>query len=512
MHNLFKKTAFILLWTIFSASGAEEAIQKKMGLELELQGVIYQKPDTIALQDHVRLFESNQKLSGTEKPLWYLEVDGSGNLEFVTEPFIVDGGCEAHILEVIGQMQYLLRFCLDAAAPSDTGLSFRIPQTEFSHNMGGVGKWVHKSPTGGNITKDIIVHIQNPTWRVRPQITFQIPLELILPFTLHMAYEHNSLTKTVNTLIDNGYFPSDIFERPFSPGAGLAFLTILYAERLSNNHDADELGPKGVLTLMSRLSFSSMYAKLTHTEQGRFHTCLEKYLAENETKGLFKKAYSLFYGKDLGKHPEIMLPIINLKINDFIRSIIEPGFFGENIEASKVKFKEILLATRSEVGIIAQGVIDEELANIEAGKFGFKGTDLVSPPPFIRHTYSMGKYEAPHPETAVLEMRGYSIRCKTPLRMDETIIDWVREEITAALVSWSPSKSLRRMIKGNLEASFSIINEFTPDMDIKELKEKLNLPATRSYHASIVDFLKLLTVHTLGGLKPMYVNLLKSLN
>jgi len=519
MHNLFKKTVFILLWTIFSASGMDVAapISKKMGLELELQGVVYQKPDTIALQDHVRLFESNKKFTGTEKPLWYLEVDGAGNLEFVTESFILNGGCEAEIFSIINEMRQLLRWCLDHTVPSPEGFfSFKVEQGALNVDLMGVGKWVHKSPVGEPLPYDIEVNVQNPTWRIRPQITFQLPLDLIPAFILHMAYDHSSLTTILNELIRHGFLPLAIFEKEFSSGEGLAALTILYAEILSNHHDPEELGPKGILTLMSRVSFSSMYASLDTSEKEVFSVILDKYLAANGGKKLFKAPYSLFYGEDLGQHPEIKSRIMGLTIKNFIQSIINPTHFGGLFDEFKAKFYEILTTLRGhpDTNVDAKAIIEEELENLSKGLFNFRGNDLVSPPPFLRHTYSMGKYNTPHAASAVLEVRGYSSKYKKQMRMDETVFEWLHEEIESALVDWSPSKNIKRMIKGNIEGCISAIEQIikTPPASIVDVKKKLSLPTTRTYYNDIARFIESLTeIGQLQDLKTLLIELLKKM-
>ena len=507
MFNLFRNIFFILWITLFSALGMQ------MGIELEQQGVTYIKPEAVVLQDHIRLFESLEKID--DRPIWYLEVDGSGNLEFVTDPIATENAeCEGRILSIIQQMRSLLDWCLNQAHPGQYGFSLSIPQSQFSSHIETIGTWVHKSADGETLANDISIIIQNPTWRVRPQITFQLPLPLIPSFIVHMAYEHGSLTKTLNNMIKNEFFPLGIFGRSFSAGEGLAYLTILYAERLSNYHDSSELGPKGILTLMSRVSFSEMYSRLPPSDKDIFNSILENFLKVNGKINLFKAPYSLFYGENLAENQEIRTAVGSLKIKDFIDSIITPEKFSEFTQECRDKFHRILteLGESETIDEDAKPVIQEVLTIISKRFFNFNGKDIISPPPFLRHTYSMGKYTHLTPGTAVIEMRGYNQK-NSQLRMDETIVDWLKEEIQSTLINWEISKSLKRMIKGNIEGCLNLINKCqNSEISLEKLIRELHSPLIKTLSQRIMQAIHALrSIDELSRLKQEYIEFLKNL-
>jgi hypothetical protein len=263
-----------------------------------------------------------------------------------------------------------------------------------------------------------------------------------------------------------------------------------------------------------------MYAGLSAADKDTFSRTLERYVGANRGKGLFKRPYSLFYGQNLAKRKDIIETITGLKIEDFIASIIEPGRFRDFTQGLSERFRGILEEVRASAGIhpTVAAVIDEELENLRRGLFNFKGTDLVSPPPFLRHTYSMGKYESPRPEVAVLEMRGYSVKCETPLRMDETIESWLREEVTAAVAEWNPSASIKRMLKDNIGGSFSVIckaQDPREPIDLEQMKRELQAVTARTYDRRIVGLIESIgatTAEELARLRAGYIELLRWLD
>lgn len=125
----------------------------------------------------------------------------------------------------------------------------------------------------------------------------------------------------------------------------------------------------------------------------------------------------------------------------------------------------------------------------------------------------MGSYESLGAGMAVLEMRGYSQKCKIQLRMDEPVVDWVKEEITAALTNWTISKSIKRMVKGNIEGSFAVIDKAQKrTIDLEKIKEHLNLATTRTYHDSVTRSIETLgSIEELDSLKSEYLKLLQLL-
>ena len=131
-------------------------------------------------------------------------------------------------------------------------------------------------------------------------------------------------------------------------GSGLSLLTIIYCELLASNIiNARELGPKGYLTLMSRLSFSDMYDNLELKES--FSKKMDQYSLYNGKRSLFKSPYPLIYGDDLmtAVDPKITKCTKNVvriiraaTLSDFIESIKTPPekYIKENKEILSTTF------------------------------------------------------------------------------------------------------------------------------------------------------------------------------
>ena len=301
-----------------------------------------------------------------------------------------------------------------------------------------IGEFVHKSILADgnlkNIDELIVVDIKTPFFPVRPQATFQIPLSLVRQFSEKMAFKHVKLFKEVSNLKD---FKVE------TPGDGLSYLAVLYSQLLSNHHSPSELGPKGVLTLMSRGSFSGMYKKLDPAEKEKFQKNLQTFLDLNGKKKLFFKPYSLFYGIDLcsgqinKKEISSLIQSINsITIGDFFTSIINPGSFKDVIKSNKEMFIRALMSLSGIEGVM-QEIVSEEISNIEAGLFDYQGTDIISPPPFLRHSYAMGKYKEIEKDVAVLEMRGYAAAYIDSIEMNGLVNLWLEREMNGAMDIWS---------------------------------------------------------------------------
>jgi hypothetical protein len=71
--------------------------------------------------------------------------------------------------------------------------------------------------------------------------------------------------------------------------------------------------------------------------------------------------------------------------------------------------------------------------------FFVNSSDLVSPPPFLPNTYSMGKYEGNNKKTAIIEMRGYSRLYDSKMKMGPIILQWFNREFQNAYAKWDSS-------------------------------------------------------------------------
>jgi len=140
-------------------------------------------------------------------------------------------------------------------------------------------------------------------------------------------------------------------------GSGLSLLTILYCELLASTPAmSKELGPKGYLPLLSRLSFSDMYSDLEANEKEKFSQIMEKYSNEKGQKFLFPKAYSLNLGpvnlldsvltKECMK--DVLQKIKKVTFDDFIKSIQKPhgDFVLENNQIFSNSLKCLLDSER----------------------------------------------------------------------------------------------------------------------------------------------------------------------
>jgi hypothetical protein len=239
-------------------------------------------------------------------------------------------------------------------------------------------------------------------------------------------------------------------------GVDLSLLTIIYCELLSSNSQEKELGPKGSLGLMSRRSFSDMYANLAPKDKETFAEIMKSYSLNKPNKNhLFYDLYPLNYGVDICRlqnsdktvthcqkeAKEVTSTIRNIKINDFIESIISPesskAFIGKNNDILSKTLKCLLEDKAIKQNKESMVNVIKELKNIESGMFNFQGKDILSPPPFLRNTYSMGKQKTIISRDAILEMRGYSTTYHSRIPMGKPISMWLSREMDNAGKEWS---------------------------------------------------------------------------
>jgi len=89
----------------------------KMGVELELQTYMYQIPaSNSGFIDHICLFESEKKKDNS--PHWYLEVDGSGSLEFVSNNFFLPTEAET-FSTCLSEMNSVMKNLIDSASKNN---------------------------------------------------------------------------------------------------------------------------------------------------------------------------------------------------------------------------------------------------------------------------------------------------------------------------------------------------------------------------------------------------------
>jgi len=124
--------------------------------------------------------------------------------------------------------------------------------------------------------------------------------------------------------------------------------------------NAHELGPKSYLTIMSRLSFSGMYATLEVKDKENFSKIMSSYCSSkdykdpkksNSEKSLFLVPYPLIYGSDILKSleldikkclPQVPEIIKAVTINDFIESIKIPQNYENYVNHNKEIFRMTL--------------------------------------------------------------------------------------------------------------------------------------------------------------------------
>lgn len=398
----------------------------KMGVELELQGIEYDDLETVT-PDHLRLFQGKG---------WYLEVDGSGNLEFVSDPFPLKEGTDlkkSPLYESVQQMHKLLAHIISKSKEeifedenSRKKKVHFIFQEKKNTEFEDIGTWVLEPGKNNASLKeteavkkktDIKIIIKDLTCRVRPQATFEFPLHLVPQFTSYMATKHPKLTNIKNTLVEKEY-------------DGFTYLMSLYIRFLEDEAEYGEAGPKEKFSLMSRKSFSSMYASLD--KKSDLLSIFEKEL-DNQ---LFAIPYFIIFdGKDISKNNEFYnKELKTITVRDWINSIANPKFRQEKREIYKAFWKELLEKKDHD---------DEyELLTYQIDTLGLYGrdTDIISPPPFLDNNYAMGKYDYQKSPTAIIEMRGYTKAYDTDMRMGSLVLYWLERELYNASHAWDTKK------------------------------------------------------------------------
>lgn len=476
MRKFFYLIPFLLF--CFSTIGMEQDQnihnnKIKIGIELELQGIEYDDLETVA-PDHLRLFESAQKTDG-RNPDWYLEVDGTGNLEFVSNSFLIKNeNFKSSILySSIQQMHKLLEFILTSSnikrhqeENSKIEKVYGVFEIKKGTPFQDIGQWM-LSPGEGYASpkemealqtkKDIKIIIKDPTCRVRPQATFEFPLDLVKQFTAYMAKGHPKL-KIIN---------KNILKE--NPKNGLLYLIDLYIESLNDKNKYGEAGPKEKLPLMSRKSFSSMYASL------KKEIDLNEIFKEKLKNKLFGLPYFIIFNEqDLSEKNEIYsTEIKKITIEDWINSIKNP-IYGKERRKNYKEFWLDLLKTK-------KGKDDEfELLTYQINTLGLydRMADILSPPPFLDNNYSMGKYDDSNNQTAIIEMRGYTKTYGQNMRMGPLTLLWLQREIYNAFYSWNPKKELKI---DNYDEYYENVNEeigqtswYEEDLNIRKIIQLFN--------------------------------------
>lgn len=453
-----KIIGFIVAIFWFPAMGMEDLsprIPITIGIELELQKTEYQPPQTIiktGLVDHIRLFESKDQID--EKPVWYLEADGSGALEFVTSPIPLD---KKNLLVIaFKQINKLMKEIIENSFPSDD-LDFKKFTIE-SNEENALGTWVHKVPKLGRqkvteweeLKDNIEICLKDPTLTVRPQITFEIPANFIGIFTRYMSHKHLPLFKAASDVEKVINLPASSNFILGNNGKALAYFLALTTELLRYNYSEMEQGPKGAITLLSRRSFKSMYNQLNQDEQEEFKSEFEKYLntnseQSNSEKSLFKQPYKLFFGrgentfdlyeegKDI-KGVEYITSILKKQtIGDLYKSIVSQEQFQRN-ECNNLLVKALNQVIANN-GRLEKG-LQQDITDIKSGVYDNIDGDLLSPPLFLPNYYSLGKEDGEiSNNNFIIEMRGYNARYPE-MHMGNQLYFWLNNELNIAESYW----------------------------------------------------------------------------
>jgi hypothetical protein len=431
-YLLIVLVSFIKLIIATEKSEAASAIPIKMGIELELQEITYVNEADVVLLDHIRLFESESRGEGGV-PDWYLEVDGTGNLEFVTRPFLLTNASERDCLlrstEGIHQLSTIILEHSRNPASLDDSYTFVI---EKGTNLAGLGRWVlgwnDKNLLPEEIErlrkqKNITISIDDPTFKVRPQATFEFPYSLMPHFARYMAADHPKLSNAVKKVEAKGKAP-ELTANDY----GFHYLIMLYNELLKEKKPGSELGPKAHLTLMSRKSFSSYVVDRADS----WEHLLSKVAPAAKLFGTYYNIY--FNGKNLADEAEVKTILDSVTMHHWIESMKNPAIADElSARASEIWRRAAEEALSTDRRNIPAQII---LKQLHEGLFS-SHEDLLSQPLFMNKAYSMGKNIAKD-KHAIIEMRGYTAAYSNNMRMGQMIKSWLGREIASALVRWAP--------------------------------------------------------------------------
>ncbi|MBY0282143.1 MAG: hypothetical protein K2W94_08345 [Alphaproteobacteria bacterium] len=447
--------SLIKLIMIGEKAEAAAAVPIKMGIELELQEITYVNEAEVVLQDHIRLFESESRGEGGI-PDWYLEVDGTGNLEFVTRPFLLSEASERDcLLRSTDGIHQLSAYILERSRNPislDGSYTFVI---EKGTTLAGLGQWIlgwdDKNLLPQEVErlrkqKNITISIDDPTFKVRPQATFEFPYSLMPNFAHYMAAKHSKLSSAVQKVDAKGKLPGLT-----ANDYGFHYLIMLYGELLKEKRPGSELGPKAHLTLMSRKSFSSYVVDRAESWDHLLSTV-------GPDARLFGTYYNIYFNdKNLADEGEVRAILDFVTMHKWIESMRNPGIaaalspmVGEIWE--KVARESL---SRDRDNVPAQIILKQ----LREGLFS-SHEDLLSPPLFVNKAYSMGKYTAKD-KHAVVEMRGYTAAYSNNMRMGQMIRSWLEREMRNALGHWAPGsvhpisdyERVAEGIKGEIEVA-----------------------------------------------------------
>lgn len=432
-----------------------------MGIELELQGIQYENPG-ITILDHLRLYESKKKKEGTDKPNWYLESDGSGNIEFVSRPFNINDHEEEKILwqSVIDMHKLLLEIISSSKIESVREGNFKFQAKKGTETS--LGKWVLEPDNDYILPEEKIdldkvdyinIDIMDITCKVRPQATFEFPLRLIKKYTKNMS-KHGKIQEALKKL-EHLKVKDD--------KDGLGYLIILYKNFLNDDKPYEEMGPKEKLPLMSRKSFSSMYQAIKGIG-------FQDYLEEIKDQKLFKIPFSFnLEGEELSDRDEIKEIINHITLGEWVASIISPQ--NKNLQKKVEEFWSKMVQDKSTK---AKELIYHQL---RINLFNYS-EDLLSPPPFLPNTYSMGKYrDNSKNSTGIIEMRGYPTIYTSQMRMGVMLMSWLETELESAKRQWENPKKM----EGFTDAYKFVLNNmkksawYTDEEEIKSNWVKLEI-------------------------------------
>ena len=376
----------------------------EMGFELETNGIKVRHPDEDTILILMQSEDGKWQLT-TDTHDEKIEKAGWVNLECRT----CGGLNQAKILHHKDITQQILRHIKQACdiAPDGQLLLPIIPNHPFGIESLRIGEEMKEEPTfctKKSIVGELGVGYQVLECVLRPQLSFSFPMSQMRPvFGLLARYETTTprvllareevisdeplklpiqrkiaeRKKIVNQFVQTGAlgFLQDHQEQS---GFCLLFLSYVFDLFILNNEVTalNETGPKGFLKVVSRVSFSDMYAQLSEEERGLFEHFYPRFLSQFEARKIkpYRRDTPALCCDEPLTAPAIKYSFIveeeRITLRDWVTSIHRP------------------IQRRGQT----------------------RACDLLAPPPHTAQDYSMGAVEIKDisPSHALIEARGYA--------------------------------------------------------------------------------------------------------
>lgn len=192
-----------------------------------------------------------------------------------------------------------------------------------------------------DLTKEVVKGAGD---KINPQITFQMKLELI-PLLFRHLYIISGRNE-LKELIFDGRYSSIFFSTELSKVNGILALFILYVNQLFYKESfpsaALTADLKGRLPIMSRFSFSKMYASLTEQEKIDFVNQVNKLFGEEQLTEPKVIVY-VDYRQPGRKH------FLYISIQDWLDSIVSPKKTYEGYDSLRKKIKFTLKTMNTQI-------------------------------------------------------------------------------------------------------------------------------------------------------------------